>query len=178
MFRTINQKFYTIASVLVFLFCLSYIQVAYFINQQSRIAAQGEEIVGLERDIHKLLSLFFRLRYWERAVFAQDFPDAEQHFGQIIVQMNALLSTLKTPVSRDLHSAGAGTGSQDPCLLRAGFQSAASNQYRTPLTAHQTQFELPIADFRHSRQWQIEPFKTTADRNPFSNELRHQQSRH
>jgi signal transduction histidine kinase len=96
MFRTINQKFYTIASVLVFLFCLSYIQVAYFINQQSHIAAQGEEIIGLERDIHNLLNLFYRLRYWERAVFTQEFQDAERHFGQIIVQMKSQLSNLET----------------------------------------------------------------------------------
>jgi len=96
MFRTINQKFYTIAGVLVFLFCIGYIQVAYFINQQARIAAQGEEIIGIERDIRNLLSLFFRLRYWERVVFSQDFPDAERHFGRIMAQMKSQLSTLKT----------------------------------------------------------------------------------
>ena len=96
MFRTINQKFYTIAGVVVVLFCLSYVQVAYFINQQSRMAAQGEDISGTERDIRNLLSLFFRLRYWERAVFTQDFPDAERHFGQIMAQMKSQLSTART----------------------------------------------------------------------------------
>ena len=96
MFRTINQKFYTIAGVLVLLFCLSYVQVAYFINQQSRMATQGEQILGVERDIRNLLSLFFRLRYWERAVFSQDFPDAERHFGQIMAQMKSHLSTVST----------------------------------------------------------------------------------
>ena len=96
MFRTINQKFYTIAGVLVLLFCLSYVQVVYFINQQSRMAAQGEQIIGVERDIRNLLSLFFRLRYWERAVFTQDLPDAERHFGQIMAQMKSQLSTART----------------------------------------------------------------------------------
>ncbi|WP_372682103.1 ATP-binding protein [Desulfosarcina sp.] len=96
MFRTINQKFYTIAGVLVVLFCLSYVQVAYFINQQTRMAAQGEQIIGVERDIRNLLNLFFRLRYWGRAVFTQDFPDAERHFGQIMVQMKSQLSTART----------------------------------------------------------------------------------
>ncbi len=96
MFRTINQKFYLIATVLVFLFCLGYVQVAYFINQQSRIAAQGENIIGIERDIHSLLGLFFQLRYWERAVFSQEFPDAERHFGDIMAQMKSQLSNLRT----------------------------------------------------------------------------------
>ena len=96
MFRTINQKFYTIAGVLVVLFCLSYVQVAYFINQQSRMAAHGEQIIGVERDIRNLLSLFFRLRYWERAVFTQDFPDAERHFGQIMAQLKTQLSMAST----------------------------------------------------------------------------------
>ena len=96
MFRTINQKFYTIAGALVILFCIGYVQVAYFINQQSRIAAQGEDIIGIERDIRSLLNLFFQLRYWERAVFTQDFPDAELHFGQIMAQMESQLSTLRT----------------------------------------------------------------------------------
>ncbi len=96
MFRTINQKFYTIAGVLVVLFCLSYVQVAYFINQQSRMAAQGEQIIGVERDIRNVLSLFFRLRYWERAVFTQDFPDAERHFGQIMAQLKSQLSEAST----------------------------------------------------------------------------------
>ncbi len=96
MFRTINQKFYTIAGVLILLFCFGYIQVAYFINQQARIAAQGEEIIGIDRDIRNLLSLFFQLRYWERVVFSQDFPDAERHFGQIMAQMKSQLSTLRS----------------------------------------------------------------------------------
>ena len=77
MFRTINQRFYTIAGVLVFLFCLNYAQLAYFINEESRIAAQGENIIDLERNIRNLLNLFFQMRYWERAVFTQEFPDAE-----------------------------------------------------------------------------------------------------
>ena len=96
MMRSINQKFYTIAGVLVFLFCLGYIQVAYFINQQSRIAAQGEGIVSMDRDIRNLLSLFFQLRYWERAVFTQDFPDAERRFGQFMAQMKSQLASMRS----------------------------------------------------------------------------------
>ena len=107
MFRTINQRFYTIAGVLVFLFCLNYVQLAYFINEESDIAAQGEDIIDIERNIRNLLSLFFRMRYWERAVFSQEFPDAERHFGQIMAEMKSQLSILRirspeTFISRDL----------------------------------------------------------------------------
>lgn len=110
MFRTINQRFYTIAGVLVFLFCLNYVQLAYFINKESRIAAQGEDIIEIERNIRNLLNLFLRMRYWERAVFSQEFPDAEQHFGRLMAEMKSLLSILKkrTPennISRDLEKA-------------------------------------------------------------------------
>ena len=107
MFRTINQRFYTIAGVLVFLFCLNYVQIAYFINKESSIAAQGEEIITIERNIRNLLSLFFRMRYWERAVFSQDFPDADLHFGRIMAEMESLLAkmTNRSPesfIARDL----------------------------------------------------------------------------
>lgn len=107
MFRTINQRFYTIAGVLVFLFCLNYVQIAYFINKESSIAAQGEEIISIERNIRNLLSLFFRMRYWERAVFSHDFPDADLHFGRIMAEMESLLSkmTNRSPesfIARDL----------------------------------------------------------------------------
>ena len=74
MFRTINQKFYTIAGSLVFLFCLNYVQLAYFINEESRIARQGEEIIAFERGIRNLLNQFYQMRYWERMVFTQEFP--------------------------------------------------------------------------------------------------------
>ena len=107
MFRTINQRFYTIAGVLVFLFCLNYVQLAYFINKETDIAARGEDIIGIERNIRNLLSLFFQMRYWERAVFSQEFPDAEQRFGQIMAEMKSQLSHLRirTPetfILRDL----------------------------------------------------------------------------
>jgi signal transduction histidine kinase len=107
MFRTINQRFYTIAGVLVFLFCINYVQLADFIKKESRIAARGEDIIDLERNIHNLLSLFFRMRYWERAVFSQEFPDAEQRFGQIMAEMKSQLSNLRNRspeifISRDL----------------------------------------------------------------------------
>ena len=107
MFRTINQRFYTIAGVLVFLFCLNYVQLAYFINKESDIAARGEDIIGIERNIRNLMNLFFRMRYWERAVFSQEFPDAEQRFGQIMAEMKSQLSHLRirtpeTVILRDL----------------------------------------------------------------------------
>jgi len=107
MFRTINQRFYTIAGVLVLLFCINYVQLAYFINEESRIAAQGEDMIDIERNIRNLLNLFFRMRYWERAVFSQEFPDAELHFGQLMAEMKSQLSILKirSPenyISRDL----------------------------------------------------------------------------
>jgi signal transduction histidine kinase len=112
MFRTINQRFYTIAGFLIFLFCLNYFQLAYFIDKESRIAAQGQDIVATERNIRNLLNLFFRMRYWERAVFSQQFPDAELQFGKTMAEMKSLLSVLRTrspetSISRDLEEVAA-----------------------------------------------------------------------
>lgn len=95
MFRTINQKFYTIAGSLVFLFCINYFQLAYFINEESRIATQGEDIIDFERGIRNLLNQFYQMRYWERMVFTHEFPDAEQHFGQAMANMKVQLPILK-----------------------------------------------------------------------------------
>lgn len=94
MFRTINQKFYTIAGSLVFLFCLNYLQLAYFINEESSIATQGEEIIDFERGIRRLLNQFYLMRYWERMVFTQQFPDAERHFGQAMANIKSQLPIL------------------------------------------------------------------------------------
>jgi signal transduction histidine kinase len=94
MFRTINQKFYTIAGALVLLFCINYIQLALFINKEARIATQGADIINFERGIRNVLNQFYRMRYWERIVFSQEFPDAERHFGQAMANIKSQLPIL------------------------------------------------------------------------------------
>ena len=71
------------------------------------LVCQGEDIIEIERNIRNLLNLFFQMRYWERAVFSQDFPDAELRFGQIMAKIKSQLSILRIrspekDISRDL----------------------------------------------------------------------------
>ncbi|WP_373500333.1 ATP-binding protein [Desulfococcus sp.] len=94
MFRTINQKFYGILGLLAILFSIGYAEMAYFLHKQSRVAAQGQRIVRVEREIGTLLNLFFEMRFWERAVFTQEFSDAEQRFGTLMAQLKRHLAGL------------------------------------------------------------------------------------
>jgi signal transduction histidine kinase len=95
MLRTINQKFYTIAGLLIFLFFLAYVEVAFFLNQQSKAAEHSKQAVQIERQIHNLLILFNKMRFWERAVFSQDFPDAEKQFGKTMTFIKSELNDVK-----------------------------------------------------------------------------------
>ena len=94
MFRTVNQKFYSIVAMLAIIVGIGYAEVAYFLHKQSQTAAEGQRIVQIERQIHNLLSFFFELRYWERAVFAQEYSDAERHFGTLMAKLKIQLEDL------------------------------------------------------------------------------------
>ncbi|MBF0226126.1 MAG: response regulator [Desulfobacterales bacterium] len=94
MFRTINSKFYGIAGVLILLFCISYAELAFFLHKQSKSAGQGEKTVFFEREIRLLHDLFFELRFWDRAVIRQEYPDAEKKFGLFLEEIRSRLKSL------------------------------------------------------------------------------------
>lgn len=99
MFRTIHRKFYGILGLLAVMFCIGYAEMAYFLQKQTQAADQGERIVRVEREIRTLLHLFFEMRFWERAVFTQEFSDAEQRFGTLMARLKGHLSAFpKIPV--------------------------------------------------------------------------------
>lgn len=92
MFRTVNRKFYGILGLLAVMFCIGYAEMAYFLRKQTQAADQGRRIVGVEREIRTLLHLFFEMRFWERAVFTQEFSDAEQRFGILMARLKGHLA--------------------------------------------------------------------------------------
>ncbi len=94
MLRTINQKFYSIVGMLLIMFAIGYAEVVYFMTQQARAAAQSQSIISVEREIHGLMNLFFEMRFWERAVFSQEFSNAEQRFGTLMAQLKTQLANL------------------------------------------------------------------------------------
>ena len=103
MFRTINRKFYTIAGILVLLFGLGYTVVAFFLHEQGQSAIREQEAVFIEREIRSLHDLFFEIRFWDRAVFSQDYPEADKKFGALLEQMRERLMVLNSkPVSEDI----------------------------------------------------------------------------
>ena len=103
MFRTINSKFYTIAGILILLFSLGYTVVAFFLHEQGQSAIREQEAVFIDREIRSLHDLFFEIRFWDRAVFSQDYPEADKKFGALLEQMRKRLMVLNgKPVSVDV----------------------------------------------------------------------------
>ncbi|MEA2039780.1 MAG: histidine kinase dimerization/phosphoacceptor domain -containing protein [Thermodesulfobacteriota bacterium] len=103
MLRTINRNFYTIAGILVLLFGLGYTVVAFFLHEQGQNAIREQEAVFIDREIRSLHDLFFEIRFWDRAVFSQDYPEADKKFGALLEQMRKRLMVLNSkPVSVDV----------------------------------------------------------------------------
>jgi len=103
LFRTINSKFYTIAGILILLFSLGYTVVAFFLHEQGQSAIREQEAVFIDREIRSLHDLFFEIRFWDRAVFSQDYPEADKKFGALLEQMRKRLMVLNgKPVSVDI----------------------------------------------------------------------------
>lgn len=94
MLRSINSKFYAIVGALVIILSIGYATLAYFLNEQSQSAVRTQEAAFIEREIRSLHDLFYELRFWERAIFDQEHPDAHKRFGAIVEQMRNRLTAL------------------------------------------------------------------------------------
>ncbi|UCF90158.1 MAG: HAMP domain-containing protein, partial [Desulfobacterales bacterium] len=95
MLHTINRKFYTLVLVLVFLFGIVYLALAYFIREQSQSAIRGQEDVFIEREIRSLQNMFFEIRLWSIVVIFQEHPKADRRFGLLIEEIQGRLALLK-----------------------------------------------------------------------------------
>jgi two-component system cell cycle sensor histidine kinase/response regulator CckA len=94
LFRSINSKFYAIVGVLVLIVSIGYAFLAYFLSGQSQSAVRTQEAVFIEREIRSLHDLFYEIRLWERAIFIQEQPEADKHFGAVVEQMRNRLKAL------------------------------------------------------------------------------------
>jgi len=92
--RSINSKFYAIVGVLALIVSIGYAILAYFLSGQSQSAVRTQEAVFIEREIRSLHDLFYELRFWERAIFIKEHPEADKHFGAVVEQMRNRLKAL------------------------------------------------------------------------------------
>jgi signal transduction histidine kinase len=80
--------------VLVLIVSIGYAFLAYFLSGQSQSAVRTQEAVFIEREIRSLHDLFYEIRFWERAIFIQEQPEADKHFGAVVEQMRNHLKAL------------------------------------------------------------------------------------
>lgn len=99
MFHTINRKFYTISGLLIFLFALGYAQLAFFLHEQSQSAIRGEEVMFIEKETRSLQDLFFEIRFWDRAILAQNNPGMDEKFIALLDDMKNRVETLNTQLA-------------------------------------------------------------------------------
>ena len=103
MFRTINRKFYAIAGMLLLLFILGYTLLAFSLHKQGQIDMREQEAMFIDREIHSLHDLFLQIRFWDRTIFAQNYPEADKKFGALLTQLRKRLMVLKgKPVTVDI----------------------------------------------------------------------------
>ena len=81
MFSKVIHKFYLIGAILGLLFLIGYVQLAFFLHNESQSALRAQKVVLIERDIRTLKEVFAEIRFWERAVFSQAQPEADREFG-------------------------------------------------------------------------------------------------
>jgi signal transduction histidine kinase len=82
--------------VLVLIVSIGYAILAYFLSGQSQSALRTQEAVFIEREIRSLHDLFYEIRFWERAIFIQEHPEADKHFGADVEQMRNRLMALSS----------------------------------------------------------------------------------
>jgi signal transduction histidine kinase/DNA-binding response OmpR family regulator/HAMP domain-containing protein len=99
MFHTINRKFYTISGLLMLLFGLGYAQLAFFLHEQSQSAIRGEEVMFIEKETRSLQDLFFEIRFWDRAILAQNDPEMDEKFGALLEEMKRRVAVLNTQLA-------------------------------------------------------------------------------
>ena len=90
---TINtkQRFYLIVGLLVFIFCIGYLELAVFIRELSFGAEKVQKAAYIEKDVQKIQQDFWKLRFWEQALQTQSHDNAAQKFGETILQIRQQL---------------------------------------------------------------------------------------
>jgi len=84
----------------VLIVSIGYAFLAYYLSGQSQSAVRTQEAVFIEREIRSLHDLFYEIRFLERAIFIQEYPEANKHFGAVVEQMrNRLMALHSKPLS-------------------------------------------------------------------------------
>jgi len=89
-----KDRFYIIVLFLILLFCSGYAGLALFLNQLKSSSKAGQIPVSINNEIKELEKKFWEVRFWERAVAAHSYPDAEKEFGENIEDIKKRLSSL------------------------------------------------------------------------------------
>ena len=84
MLRSVIHKFYLIGGLLIITFSVGYAQLAFFLRHEAQSAIRGQKAVFLEREIRSLKENFIEMRIWEKALFAQEHPEADKRFGMLL----------------------------------------------------------------------------------------------
>jgi len=92
--RSIKHRFYLVAGLLTVVFGIVYLELAVFLNKLSVSSAQGQAAALIDKEIQRLQGDFWKLRFWERAVQHQLYPDADQQFGLTLERIKTNLHSL------------------------------------------------------------------------------------
>ncbi|GAK49050.1 two-component sensor histidine kinase [Candidatus Moduliflexus flocculans] len=92
--RSIKHRFYVVAWLLTLVFGIVYFELAVFLNKLSVSSATGQTAALIDKEIQRLQGGFWKLRFWERAVQHQNYPDADQQFGLTLEQIKTSLKAL------------------------------------------------------------------------------------
>jgi signal transduction histidine kinase/DNA-binding NarL/FixJ family response regulator len=83
-FKGIKPTFYLIAGLLLILFCVAYIEFAMFVNKMADSSDEEQTASFINNDINQMEKEFWKLRFWSKAVYAEQHPDADKYFGTTI----------------------------------------------------------------------------------------------
>jgi len=104
MYSKVIHKFYLIGAVLGLLFLTGYIQLAFFLHNESQSALRAQEAVHIEREIRTLKEVYAEIRFWEKDVLYQGQPEADKEFGIRMEQLNKRLGTLLAqPIDEEIN---------------------------------------------------------------------------
>ena len=102
MFRTVRQRFYLMAGLLLVLLGIGYLGVMLFLEQLSISAIRGEWAMLTDQETHKLKQQFWEIRFWEQAALSQNRPDAEQRFTALLSGTKASIQQMDPRISNIL----------------------------------------------------------------------------
>ncbi|MGD8293000.1 MAG: ATP-binding protein [Desulfobacterales bacterium] len=80
---------------MIIAFLVGYAQLAYFLHHETQSAIRGQKAVSFERKIRSLKENFIEMRLWEKALLAQEHPEADKRFGRLMELINTSLSALR-----------------------------------------------------------------------------------